>query len=115
MRGGAFHNKMIEKVASAFLSHGWEVETEFCYRGGGVVTFFDVFAVKDRREIAVEVEMSVRHVVDNVRKARAVEVEVWVVVPSRRLKRAVERTLGEAGLAGGRDGISVALVGEIAY
>ena len=95
MRGGAFHNKMVEEVASVLVVQGWKVETEFCLRSNGVVTFFDVYAIKDGREIAVEVETSARHVVDNVKKAQAVGVEVWIVVPSRRVKRAAERRLGE--------------------
>ena len=40
------------------------------------------------------VRLSLRHVVDNVKKAESVGVRLWVVVPSRRLCRLVERKLG---------------------
>ena len=98
VRGGAFHNKIVYDVVSVLQSHGWEVETEFRCQRNGVTTVFDVYAVKDGGVIAVEVETSVRHVVDNARKAQAVGVEVWVVVPSRRLKRTLEIRLHRAGL-----------------
>ena len=99
---------MVEELKSAFLSHGWKVETEFFCRRNGVTTFFDVYAVKGRREVAVEVETSVRHVVDNVRKAQAVGIDVWIVVPSRKLQRVV-------GTCPSRDiaGIPALLVGEV--
>ena len=113
MRGGAFHNWMVERVVEMFLSYGWEVETEFCCRRNGVVTFFDVYAVKDGREVAVEVETSIRHVVDNVLKAWAVGVEVWIVVGRRRLKRMVGERLDRFSLAEFRDEVLILLVAGI--
>lgn len=82
VRGGAFHNKIVEEVRAVFLSYGWEVET------------------------------SVRHVVDNVRKAEMVGVRLWVVVPSRKLCRLANRKLDE-GLVGDRGEVLVVLVGEV--
>ncbi len=112
VRGGAFHNKIVEDVRAVFLSYGWEVETEFCCQRNGITTFFDVYAVKGDVEIACEIETSVRHVVDNVLKARAVGIEVWVVVPSRRLCRLVERKLD--GVCGEDCGeVLVLLLGEV--
>ncbi len=63
--------------------------------------------------IACEVETSVRHVVDNVKKAESVGVRLWVVVPSRRLCRLVEQKLDGAGSSGFRGEAVVLLVGEV--
>ena len=98
MRGGAFHNWMVCEVCEALAASGWEIETEYRYEKNGVVTFFDVYAVRDGREVAVEVETTARHVLDNVRKARAVGVEVLVVVPNRRLKCVVRKMLNKNSL-----------------
>ena len=56
VRGGAFHNKIVEEVRAVFLSYGWEVETEFFYQRNGITTFFDVYAVRGDVRIACEVE-----------------------------------------------------------
>jgi len=113
VRGGAFHNKIVEEVRAVFLSYGWEVETEFCCQRNEITTFFDVYAVRGDARIACEVETSVRHVADNVKKAESVGVRLWVVVPSRRLCRLVEQKLDGAGSSGFRGEAVVLLVGEV--
>jgi len=92
MRGNVFHNRIVKDACKVFKSHGWQVFTEYRYQCGGVVTYFDLFARKDCFEIACEVETTLRHLEDNAIKAQTAEVELWIIVPTRRLlKQAKER------------------------
>ena len=113
MRGGSFHNKMVEEVVAVFLHNGWAVETEFFCQASGVTTFFDVYATKGDVRIACEVETSIRHVIDNVRKAKALQVRLWVIVPSRKLCRLVEHKLSGSDLLNSSGETFVLLFDEV--
>ena len=56
MRGGAFHNKIVEEVRTIFGDHGWQVYTEYRYSKNGVITYLDILAVNGNKKIACEVE-----------------------------------------------------------
>ena len=114
MRGGSFHNKMVEAVVTIFLHNEWEVETEFFCQAGDVTTFFDVYATKGDARIACEVETSIRHVIDNVRKAKALQVRLWVIVPSWKLCRLAKHKLSGSDLLDPSGGeILVLLLDEV--
>ena len=98
MRGKAFHNRIVEDACKVFESNGWQVFTEYRYQCGGVVTYFDLFAERDCCKIACEVETTIRHLEDNAIKARLAGIELWIVVPTRRLTREAKKRLGDAGL-----------------
>jgi hypothetical protein len=112
MRGGSFHNKMVDEVVAVFLRNGWKVDTEFLCRASGVTTFLDINATKGDDRIACEVETSIRHVIDNVRKAKALRVKLWVVVPSRKLRRLVKLKLRGSDLLHSSGEVSVLLLDE---
>ena len=113
VRGGAFHNKIVEEVREVFLFYGWEVETEFCCQRNGITTFLDVYAVKGDVEIACEVETTTRHAIDNARKVEAVGIYVWFVVPTRKLQRKIVRRFTNPGLIPNNKSIKVLLLGEL--
>ena len=113
VRGGAFHNKIVEEVRAVFLSCGWGGETEFCCQRNGITTFFDVYAVKGDVEIACEVETTARHAIDNARKAEAVGIHVWFVVPTRKLQRQIVCRFTKPGLIPNNKSIKVFLLGEL--
>ena len=113
MRGGSFHNKMVEAVVTIFLHNEWEVETEFFCQAGDVTTFFDVYATKGDARIACEVETSIRHVIDNVRKAKALQVRLWVIVPSWKLCHLAKHKLSGSDLLDSSGDILVLLLDEV--
>lgn len=99
MRGKAFHNQIATDAKAIFSHHGWQVYTEHRCRKNGVTTYFDLLAVKGDQTIACEIETTPRHAVDNVLKAQAVGVVLWIIVPTRRLRRQIERKLESSGIA----------------
>ena len=99
MRGKAFHNKMAADAKTIFSSHCWQVYTEHRYKKDAVTTYFDLFAVKDDHAIACEIETTARHALDNAVKARAVGVDLWIIVPSRTLLRRIERKLKSSNIS----------------
>ena len=113
MRGGAFHNKIVEEVRAVFLSYGWEVETEFCCQRNGITTFFDVYAENSPDRIGCEIETTARHAIDNARKAEAVGIHVWFVVPTRKLQRRIVRRFTKPDLIPNNKSTKVLLLGEL--
>lgn len=93
MRGGAFHNKIVEQAKAIFNEHGWQVHTEYRYRKNGITTYLDILAVKGNRKIACEIETTARHGVDNAAKAVSAGLDLWIIVPSRKLRHQIERRL----------------------
>ena len=98
MRGGAFHNKVVEEAKTVFSEHRWQVFTEHRYRKNGTTTYLDLLAVRGNKKIACEIETTSRHAVDNAVKALSADIDLWVIVPSRRLRRQVEHKLISSGL-----------------
>ena len=98
MRGKAFHNLMVKKTQTLFGYHGWQVYTEYRCRRNGITTYFDLFAVKENRKIACEIETTVRHAMDNIVKALAMDICLWVIVPTHSICRQVKQKLASSNL-----------------
>lgn len=93
MRGKVFHNLMAEKVQALFKDQGWQVYTEYRYRRNSITTYFDLFAVKENHKIACEIETTVRHAMDNITKALAMDICLLVIVPTHRICRQIKQRL----------------------
>ncbi len=113
MRGKAFHNLLVQETQSRLAEFFDEVEAEYPIRRGGVVDFLDLFAQGPSGTLAVEVETTLRHALDNARKAAAVEIPLWIVVPTRALRRHLLRQLESLDLGPGGQPICVLLLGEL--
>ncbi|HEW79706.1 MAG TPA: hypothetical protein ENH34_07075 [Phycisphaerales bacterium] len=98
MRGGAFHNKIVEEARTIFSNNGWQIYTEHRYRCNGTTTYLDLLAVKGDKRICCEIETTVRHVIDNTVKAQSAGLDLWIIVPSRTLSRQIEHKLISSGL-----------------
>ena len=98
MRGGTFHNKIVEDAKTIFNNHGWQIHTEYRYRKNGITTYLDMLAVRRNKKIACEVETTSRHAVDNTVKALSAGLDLWIIVPSRTLCRQIEHRLISSGL-----------------
>ncbi len=109
MRGGAFHNKVVEEAKTVFSEHGWQVFTEHRYRKNGTTTYLDLLAVRGNKKIACEIETTSRHAVDNAVKALSAGIDLWVIVPSRRLRRQVKHKLISSGLDTGHKNVRILL------
>jgi hypothetical protein len=113
MRGRTLHNfiaKQVERTANRFFDF---VTCEYCVRKNGVTTFFDIFARQGPVTLAIEIETSFRHAVDNAWKAAQVGVPLWFVVPRRRLQFEITRKLDPLGLRPGGKPIKILLLGQL--
>ena len=113
MRGALFHNTIAEQAKAIFIRHGWQVHTEYRYRNNGTTTYLDLFAARADYEIACEVETTARHAVDNAAKALAAGIPLWVIVPSRRLRRQIERNLASSGICGNGKAVKILLLCQL--
>jgi hypothetical protein len=113
MRGKPFHNLMAQEIKTRLDRFFEQVESEYPIRRNGVVTFLDLFAHGPSRTLAVEVETTQRHALDNARKAAAVEVPLWIVVPTRVLQSRLLQRLEPLGLQPGGQPICVLMLGQL--
>lgn len=94
MRGSPFHNAIAQRVADLFIVHGYATTLEVPLPlPDGRTDFVDVLAWKGDVRIAAEIETTPRYVLVNVAKAAMLSLPLIIVVPTRRLERAVNRRL----------------------
>ena len=113
MRGDTLHNFIVigvEMIAVMFFAF---VRTEYCVSRHGVTTYFDVFARQGCIALGLEVETTLRHAIDNAKKAALVDVPLWVIVPTRRLKLELFCRLNPLALRPGGEPVKVLLLGQL--
>ncbi len=90
MRGKGFHTLLVEKAAEVFLKHRFQIERE-CPRRlpDGSIDFLDILAVRDRLEIAVEVETTPRNAVHNISMAMKLDIPLMMIVPNKTVRNTV--------------------------
>lgn len=113
MRGKPFHNLMAERVKTTLAGFFDHVASEYPIRRDGTTTYLDLFAWCELYTLAVEVETTLRHAIDNARKAAAVGVPLWIVVPTRTLQNRLLARLTSLGLKPGGQPICVLLLGQV--
>jgi len=113
MRGAPFHNGLARQVQQMFERFGWQVWTEKRIRAHGVTTYVDLYAAKGGDALACEIESTDRHALDNAQKASMVGISLWLVVPTRQMRRRLVQKLGRAGLTCGGQPIHVLLLGDL--
>ena len=115
MRGGLFHNHLVSQAAVIFREAGCVVRCEQALTlKGGQKVFVDLLACRAGLVLAGEVETTARHAGRAGAKARSLNVPVWLIVPSRRVRAELLRKIGP--LAPDRDvgPIQILLPGELA-
>ena len=113
MRGKDFHNTLADRAKAIFISHNWQVYTEYRYRHNNITTYFDLYAVKENIAIACEIETTPRHVIDNVAKALSTGVCVWVIVPTRAVLCKAKQKLASSNINTSRKPIRILLFSQL--
>ena len=113
MRGQPFHNLIASRVKTILQGFFRCVYLEYRFRRNGAVTDFDVFAQENLFALAIEVETTCRHGVDNAKKAAAVNVPLWIIVPTQTLRAKLSRRLQRLGLRPGGEPIKIFLLGQL--
>ena len=113
MRGKPFHNVIardVQGIARKFFDF---TRREYRFSKNRAMTYLDVYAQRGPIALALEVETTSRHAVDNARKAAMTGVPLWVVVPTRRLKSEITRKLKPLRLRPGGESIKILLLGQL--
>ena len=113
MRGKPFHNLIASRAKTILQGFFMCVYLEYRFRKNGVVTDFDVFAQENLFTLAIEVETTCRHGIDNAKKAAAVDVPLWIIVPTQTLRAKLSRRLQLLGLRPGGEPIKIFLLGQL--
>jgi hypothetical protein len=88
---------LLDTLEIKLRQHGWLAKREARVRGIRL-GFIDLLADKGPRRIVIEAELTPRRVTRDVEKADAVRAsELWIVVPTGHVRRAVERLLRHTG------------------
>jgi len=93
MRGQVLHNHIASEIKAVCdrLSIRSKLEYPVCTDKAKV--YFDVAAWINGSFMACEVETTIRRVIHNVEKAHMAGAELWLVVPTRKLKRQIANKL----------------------
>lgn len=113
MRGNLFHKRLAQKAQITFENFDWRISIEHRVHANGTTTFFDLFAEINHYKLACEIETTPRHAIDNARKAQAVGMPLWFLVPTRKVKRQIAGKLNNQNLAPGGEPIKVLILSEL--
>ena len=114
LRGGGFHNHLVYETARIFGLAGFRVRLERpVHLPDGRLNFLDLLAERGDCSIAVEVETSARRILINAAKAEQAGLPLWVVVPTRKVKKAVAKKLNQSGLRPGGLRIYILLLSQL--
>lgn len=113
MRGQTLHNLIATRAQRAMEDSFEKVWAEHKCHRHGTTTFFDLLGQTGSVQLAIEIETTVRHAVANARKAAAVGVPVWFIVPQSRLQRALQRKFEMLDLTPGDEPIKILLLGQL--
>ena len=113
MRGDPLHNTIGKEAGTTLEDYFTEVFPEYRCSKNGTVTFFDLFARQNRFVLACEIETTSRHGVDNAIKAAAVNIPLWIIVPTNKVKVNLLRKLKPLQLRPGGEPIKILLLGQL--
>ena len=113
MRGDPLHNAMGREIGLTLENYFFEVHPEYKYCRNGIVTFLDLFASQGSFVFACEIETTARHGVDNAVKAAAVNIPLWIIVPTNKVKLKLLRRLKPLKLRPGGEPIKILLLGQL--
>jgi hypothetical protein len=112
MKGDIVHEHSLDDLADALASRRFAVSRQVATRMGRDIGYVDLVAERGGRRLAIEVEMSARRVANDLRKAAALGASLWIVVPNRRVVRAVRRRLADLGVRPTAPWICVLTLGQ---
>jgi len=96
VKGDDIHNILLaEPIEKKALQLGAKVEQEFPIRVGSKTYFGDLFIQHCSQRILIEIEMSEKRIANDLIKAEALNSELWIVVPNKRVAQSVSRKLSK--------------------
>jgi len=99
LRGGKLHNYLVTESEGILQGAGFETHQEHPKKlSDGGVDFIDLLAQKGDFMICIEVETSASYVLTNAAKAQQLELPLIVIVPTRKVKKAVQNKLSNSAI-----------------
>ncbi len=99
LRGGSLHNHLVLETERIFRDAGFDTRQEHPEKlADGRLDFVDLMVWRGDFLACIEIETSSRHVLDNASKARSLGLPLMVVVPNRKVQKAVRDKLKKAGI-----------------
>ena len=94
MNGGYVHEDvLLRPLEQAFRHRGISVFRQVPSRPGRGARYVDLLADLGHARLAIEAEMTPRRVASDLQKAAELEAWLWIVVPNRSVREAVQRSL----------------------
>ena len=113
MRGKSLHNHMASRLKAILESCYLLVSLEHNIRTNGTVNVVDIFVQCGKIQWAIEIETTIRHALDNAHKAVAVDIPLWIVVPTSSLAVKVKTQLKSHNLHPGGKPIKILLLSHV--
>lgn len=114
LRGGKLHNYLVTESEGILQGAGFETYQEHPKKlSGGGVDFIDLLAQKGDFMICIEVETSARYVLTNAAKAEQLGLPLVVIVPTRRIRKAVRDKLQQSAISPGGCAIYILLLSQL--
>lgn len=114
LRGGNLHNYLVLESEGILQDAGFDTHQE-CPRTlpDGALNFIDLLAERDGFIVCIEVETSARHVLTNAAKAEQLELPLVVIVPTRKVKKAVQNKLNNSSIRPGNRDIYILMLTQL--
>ena len=114
LRGGGLHNHLVRETGQVFRGAGFGTFEEHPVRlPDGSLDFLDLLVRRGNCTICIEIETSARNVLTNATKADLAGLPLWIVVPNRKVQKAVADKLDPADLRPGGLRIYLPLLGQL--
>ena len=114
LRGGWLHNHLVFETDKILRGRGFITSRESPQKlPDGKLDFVDILAEKDGIMICFEVETTVRYVLTNAAKARQLGLPLIVVVPNKKVKKAVADKLKNSISATQNESICILLLSQL--
>ena len=114
LRGGNLHNYLVLESEGILQSAGFDTHQE-CPKKlpDGCLDFVDLLAEREGFVVCIEVETSARHVLRNAAKAELLGLPLVVIVPSRKVKQAVQNKLNNSNIRPGNHDIYILMLAQL--
>ena len=114
LRGGKLHEYLVLETENIFRKAGFKTRQECPQRlSDGSLDFVDILAERNDFLICIEIETSARYVVTNAKKAEKLGLPLIVVVPNKKVQKAVKSKLRKAKIKPGKTRIYILLLDQV--
>ena len=114
IRGGTLHNHLVLESECILQNAGFKTYQEHPKKlPDGGLDFVDLLVEKKGFMVCIEVETSARYVLTNAAKAEQLGLPLVVVVPTRKVKRAVRNKLRKTDIRPGDHDIYILLLSQL--